>query len=169
MSYFSYAPKTPEQIAASAAKVEAKLNEAGALLAANPKPESFPSQAAQLAWYRAHLIVFPKWQLRALEVIFQRQTAGEQVAGTTVEYNNVGFAGNDAEILSSFAQKVQAWNAEKVHKFPTPLSTKQMAILAKRMPRYAGQIINHLGSKAIPVVHVKKAKAPAPKQDGAAS
>lgn len=72
-----------------------------------------------------------RWAIRALLAIYEFQTAEEQVIETTKEKNGVGFNGVDAEILTSFAKQVQAGRT---------LSAKQMAIVFKKMPKYAGQL-----------------------------
>jgi len=72
-----------------------------------------------------------EWAKRGLLAIYSRQTATEQSAGSKIVKNDVGFTGADAEILSSFATQVKAGRA---------LSSKQIAILFKRMPKYAGQL-----------------------------
>lgn len=70
-------------------------------------------------------------QNRALVAIYNGQTETEKAAAVTVEDNGIGFSGVDAEILTSFAQQFlsRQW-----------LSPKQRAILAKKLPKYAGQL-----------------------------
>jgi hypothetical protein len=70
-------------------------------------------------------------QNRALIAIYNGQTQQEKVSQTTVEDNGIGFSGVDAEILTSFAEQFLR------RQF---LSPKQRAILAKKMPKYAGQL-----------------------------
>lgn len=68
--------------------------------------------------------------------IYEFQTASEH-HDRDVKFNNgVGFTPADAYILSSFA--VQLINNPNYH-----LSEKQMRIAYRRMPKYAGQLINH--------------------------
>ena len=74
------------------------------------------------------------WALRGLVRIYEFQTASEQASGYTQDWNGVGFSGADSEILSSFAQQVE----EK--RFAG--SPKQCAILFKKMPKYARQLMN---------------------------
>ena len=69
--------------------------------------------------------------IRALLRIYEDQTAEEQNAGHTRDHNGVGFSGVDGEILSSFASQVQKGRI---------MSVKQMALIHKKMPRYAGQL-----------------------------
>ena len=71
------------------------------------------------------------WARRALEVLFDHQTADEQATGETVHHNKVGFSRFDAEILSSFARQVKDGRR---------LSERQMTIAHKRLPKYAGQL-----------------------------
>lgn len=73
----------------------------------------------------------PRWAIRGLLVIYDMQTAEEQVVGETVEHNKVGFSGVDANILSSFAQQIH---------FGRKMSQKQMELIFKKMPKYAGQL-----------------------------
>lgn len=70
-------------------------------------------------------------QNRALIAIYNGQTFAEKDSRATVEDNGIGFSGVDAEILTSFAEQFLS------RQF---LSTKQRAILAKKMPKYAGQL-----------------------------
>lgn len=68
---------------------------------------------------------------RALAVIFDRQTADEQVTNTTSDANSVGFSGVHAEICSSFA---------KQYKSRGFLSSKQMVIARRIMKKYWKQL-----------------------------
>lgn len=71
------------------------------------------------------------WAERALVRLYAEQTPDEQVMQETTAKNHVGFSGTDAGILSSFAQQVQRGRH---------LSTKQLAIAFKKLPKYAGQL-----------------------------
>ena len=82
-----------------------------------------------------------KWVTRAVVVIFEAQTASEQLTDSTNEWNGVGFNGADAEILSSFAKQIIAFNAGE-SQYRYPLSVRQLAIARKRISKYAGQILN---------------------------
>lgn len=72
------------------------------------------------------------WAKRALVVVFNNQTESEQMAECTVEHNNVGFTGPDAELLSSFAKQLKKYGG---------LSPKQMLFLKRLMPKYHAQVI----------------------------
>lgn len=72
-----------------------------------------------------------KLAIRGLLRIFQLQTADEQESEYTKHINGVGFTGVDGEILSSMAKFFKSRNY---------LSPKQMEIVRKRMPKYAGQL-----------------------------
>lgn len=65
-------------------------------------------------------------------LLYRRQTQDEQSAGTTRYRNGVGFNGTDAEILSSFA---------KFYLTRGYLTPKQLHIARKKMPKYAGQLM----------------------------
>lgn len=78
-------------------------------------------------------VLATRWLLRGLVTIYQYQTEAEKLASVTNEDNGVGFNGSDAFILSEFAKKQQA--------FPNyRFSEKQIGIIRKAMPKYAGQL-----------------------------
>lgn len=85
----------------------------------------------RIAFIRKQLGSSGTWALRGLVRIYANQTADEQHDGTTRHHNNIGFTGADAEILTSFAQQYQQRGS---------LSVKQMGLLFKKMPKYAGQL-----------------------------
>ena len=72
-----------------------------------------------------------RWLIRGLLAIYDRQTFQEQLNGYTVEDNGIGFNGVDAEILSSIAMNYKTRNF---------ISPKQLAIVQKKMPKYANQL-----------------------------
>jgi len=80
---------------------------------------------------RQRLASDPRWALRALMRIYQNQTADEQAHDAAIERNGIGFSGPDAEILSSFARQYLRRRS---------LSPKQMNLLQRKIPSYAGQI-----------------------------
>lgn len=69
--------------------------------------------------------------LKALSMIYSRQTEHEKSCEQTHELNNVGFSAFDAEILTSFAKQVQDGRL---------LSQKQMAIARPKVRRYWKQL-----------------------------
>ena len=79
-----------------------------------------------------------RWAQRALLAIFRNQTADEQSNGTVSHLNNMGFRCMDSDILTSFASQLQARGT---------LSQKQMAIVHKKMPIYARQLMKFYGEK----------------------
>lgn len=84
-----------------------------------------------------------EWLWKGVLAIYKKQTDAEQAAGTTREDNGVGFNGADAEILSSFAQRIINWqNANPIHRinWPCPLSIRQLEVARRRMVKYAGQL-----------------------------
>jgi len=92
------------------------------------------TQKDKMNYVRNRLKKDEVWAKRALLVIYSKQTESEKVTGTTHLYNNVGFAGNDAEFLSSLA--VQLKNKGY-------LSPKQMVHVMKRIHKYSRQIIEN--------------------------
>ena len=85
-----------------------------------------------IAALKERLATDGRWALRALTVVYRNQTAYEQATQQTIEHNGIGFSGPDAEILSSFAQQYQRRGT---------LSPKQMNVLRRKMPSYAGQVM----------------------------
>lgn len=88
----------------------------------------------RIAFLKDKLATNKNWAFRGLLRIYQCQTSDEQASGVTRKLNGVGFSGADGEILSSFATQLID------EKFAG--SEKQMAILFKKMPRYARQLMN---------------------------
>jgi hypothetical protein len=108
------------------------------------------------------------WVARAVEVIYERQTADEQSDGQTKHHNGIGFNGVDAAILSSFARQVKAWKAtpEGERRFPCPLSARQLELARKKMAKYSGQLAAIAAEKAAPApVEPPPAPTPAPEPE----
>lgn len=72
-----------------------------------------------------------RWARRALMALYRNQTDDERSAERTVYRNGVGFNGVDAGILTSLAKQLEERGT---------LSSKQMAILHKALPKYSGQL-----------------------------
>lgn len=98
------------------------------------------SQVEVIKIFKEKLSSNKAWALRGLKVIYDNQTADEKHDASTKHYNKIGFTGFDAEILTSFAQQYE-------HK--GDLSDKQMALLYKKMPKYAGQLLKMSGLKKV--------------------
>lgn len=102
---------------------------------------------ARIEYIREKLSTDDQWILRGLIAIYQRQTADEQEQQMTKHWNSVGFNGADAEILTSFAQRVikRGWDAFQAQKIAYPISfyltEKQEAILRRRITKYARQLV----------------------------
>ncbi len=77
---------------------------------------------------------------RAIVRIHRRQTPDEQRCHSTVQSNGVGFSAFDAEILSSFAERIHAWNQETTHQYTKPLSPRQLVVGRKKIKKYARQL-----------------------------
>lgn len=90
------------------------------------------TKKSRIAFLREMLACEVRWAIKGLVTIYKYQTDDEQRVGDTCEHNGVGFTGADGEILSSFAQQVNA------KRFAG--SEKQMNILFKKMPKYAKQL-----------------------------
>jgi len=89
------------------------------------------SKKARTAFLRTKLATDQAWATKGLIRIFANQTADEQSSETTRVHNNIGFTGSDAQILSSFAKQI---NRGRI------MSAKQMALILKKMPKYARQL-----------------------------
>ncbi len=68
---------------------------------------------------------------KALAVLYSYQTPEEQQGIHTDEVNGVGFSKYDSDILSSFAQQLQAGYQ---------LSQRQLEIAFDKLPKYASQL-----------------------------
>ena len=89
------------------------------------------TKKALLAALKERLAQDDRWALRALTVVYMNQTADERRVQQTIEHNGIGFSGPDAEILSSFARQYQQRGS---------LSPRQMNVLRRKIPSYAGQV-----------------------------
>jgi len=77
--------------------------------------------------------------IRAISVIYARQTADEQATKTTSNANGIGFNGRDAGFASSLAEKIEkGWT----------LSPKQVSCGRKMMMKYWRQLIDASKDKA---------------------
>ena len=68
---------------------------------------------------------------RGVVVVYRNQTADEQSQQVTSHRNGMGFTGADAEIMSSFAQRILAGR---------PLTEKQLVLARKRVLKYWRQM-----------------------------
>jgi hypothetical protein len=100
------------------------------------------SQKEAAAMIRANMAENEKWLVRGLLAIYSRQTADEQVSAATRHDNGVGFSAFDADILSSYAQQVQRWEAQPAsqRQYAAPLSPRQKEVAVRKMSRYARQL-----------------------------
>jgi hypothetical protein len=70
--------------------------------------------------------------MRALLVLYSRQTEAEQATESTREHNGRGFSAFDAEILSSFAVQVKSRGT---------LTPRQLEVARKRVRSYWKQLL----------------------------
>jgi hypothetical protein len=68
---------------------------------------------------------------RGILAIYEYQTASEQSFGSTTDANGVGFSGVDAELLSSFAERL---------KRGLQLTEKQLPFARKKIRKYWNQL-----------------------------
>lgn len=99
----------------------------------NTVSQKITSKEQLVAVLKQQLATRPQQAINGLMRVFANQTADEQQEGSVRVHNGVGFVPTDATILSSFAQQYQKKGS---------LSEKQMAILYKKMPKYARQLID---------------------------
>ena len=146
-------------------------------MAHNSTGETVNSKQEILKWSReqlnALLLRNNKAVERALVLLYERQTADEQIGECTVHANKVGFSGIDGEILTSFAKQIL--------RSPYPpgqrLSPKQFAVVRKtnkngicRLAKYWAQIQQFIDAKQAQmtqhvtqkVAEIVKPAAPAP-------
>lgn len=106
------------------------------------------TKAAKIAFIREKLENNPDWAKRALLRIYENQTYDEQNSGATVHDNGIGFTGCDASILTSFAEGLKKYGN---------LTVKQMALLHKKIGKYAKQIYSVTDDEKL-VAIMEKAK-----------
>ena len=99
----------------------------------NTSVQKITSKTQLVDILKAQLATRPKQAIKGLMRIYANQTESEQSSGEVIVNNGVGFVGVDSEILTSFAKQYERKGS---------LSEKQMTILYKKMPKYAGQLIN---------------------------
>lgn len=78
-----------------------------------------------------------QWVRRGLAAIYKHQTVDEQQEATTKHHNGVGFSGTDAKFLTGLANQMET------HSF----SQRQLDVLYKVMPKYAGQLVRIVRGK----------------------
>jgi hypothetical protein len=83
--------------------------------------------------------------MRALQVLYDRQTAQEKSGGVTINKNAQGFTAFDADIFSSFVRWIRAGHA---------LSARQLAVCRKRnaygimrLGKYYRQLLEEIARK----------------------
>ena len=93
--------------------------------------QKITSKAQLVSMLKTQLATRPQQAIKGLMRIYSNQTESEQSSGIVISNNGIGFV--DSEILTSFAKQFEERGS---------LSEKQLAILYKKMPKYAGQLIN---------------------------
>lgn len=88
--------------------------------------------------------------VKALRLLFEKQTADEQASHETRWRNGCGFSGVDAEILTSFARQVERWDvtAPSARRFAFPLSPKQLALARRKLRKYWRQLLPYARERA---------------------
>ena len=94
-----------------------------------------------MAYSKTQLVEALKFQItqsrekicRALMIVYDNQTEQEVLKGETIESNSVGFSSLDANILTKMAIFYQNRGF---------LTSKQLGIVKRLIPKYAGQILN---------------------------
>lgn len=97
------------------------------------------TKKATIQYFKEKLSSDDRWALKGLIAIYGNQTQEEQASDMTKVDNKIGFSAFDAEILSSFAKQYQQRGF---------LSPKQVALLHKRIPKYAGQLYSMVSKDA---------------------
>ena len=95
--------------------------------------QKITSKAQLVSMLKTQLATRPQQAIKGLMRIYANQTESEQSSGIVISNNGIGFVHVDSEILTSFAKQFEERGS---------LSEKQLAILYKKMPKYADQLIN---------------------------
>lgn len=80
------------------------------------------------------------FQVKCLEILYERQTLDEQVMEDTHHRNEQGFTIADAPALTPIAESLRHGNS---------LTVGDSAVLSKRLPKYAGQLVPLIGDEEI--------------------
>lgn len=94
--------------------------------------EKYTSKEQLIGMFKNKLEHNKAWAIRGLMVVYGNQTADEQASGTVHVHNGKGFVPTDAKILTSYAEQ---------YKVKQYLSEKQIAVLCRKMPKYARQLL----------------------------
>ena len=95
---------------------------------------TYTNQEQLVVTLRKQLSTNSKQALKALVVLFGKQTEDEKVRGETRHYNKVGFNHNDARILTVMA---------KAYLDKGGLSDTQLAIVHSKISKYARQLVKN--------------------------
>ena len=95
--------------------------------------QKITSKAQLVSILKTQLATRPQQAIKGLMRIYANQTESEQSSGIVISNNGIGFVHVDSEILTYFAKQFEERGS---------LSEKQLAILYKKMPKYADQLIN---------------------------
>ena len=95
--------------------------------------QKITSKAQLVSMLKTQLATRPQQAIKGLMRIYANQTESEQSSSIVISNNGIGFVHVDSEILTSFAKQFEERGS---------LSERQLAILYKKMPKYAGQLIN---------------------------
>ena len=95
--------------------------------------QKITNKAQLVSMLKTQLATRPQQAIKGLMRIYANQTESEQSSGIVISNNGIGFIHVDSEILTSFAKQFEERGI---------LSEKQLEILYKKMPKYAGQLIN---------------------------
>lgn len=85
----------------------------------------------RIAYIKEHLATNERWAQRGMLRIYSYQTAEEQATDNTRDNNSVGFNGVDSFILSQYCKRLLDGKN---------LTGPMMAIVFKKMPKYASQL-----------------------------
>ena len=94
----------------------------------------FRTKKEVVNYFKAMLAENLNWAIRGLHVIYSYQTAAEKASGEVTHHNRQGFSRFDSEILTSFVNYIRKNNR---------LTDKQVDVLFRLMPKYAGQLLEH--------------------------
>lgn len=94
--------------------------------------ETFTNQQQWKEYLQNLVRTNDKALMRAIWVIYCRQTDSERVRGETTEHNGQGFGKVDAEFFTSLVHRVQAGQG---------VASRDLAIARNKMPKYWRQLM----------------------------
>ena len=98
-------------------------------------------QESKKAYIKRKLATSKLWQAKAVLRLYEFQTEREKAVGDTRFNNNVGFDSKDGKFMSFIARSIISKMRYQKLSVEQCISNADSLILAKRLPKYSGQLL----------------------------